>query len=292
MQYHITHTTTYRYQDKVPIGYSRVCVTPRACPHQQCAKHYVEVEPAPVVLNHETLDYYGNIISFYCVQEPHDALTIRGVSEVTIEPQLTPTPEATTPWEQVRDQIRAEAGRAPQDPYQFAVSMELSDDTLALRELAEDSFAPATPILVGAMNLMNRIYSDFTYDTTATTVTTPLNDVLGHRRGVCQDFAHVQIGCLRALGLAARYVSGYIAPIRGDSPEENIGAYASHAWVSVFVPGHGWVDIDPTNNCLPTDEHITVAWGREFVDVSPVRGVVIGGGLQQLTVGVDVDRVA
>jgi transglutaminase-like putative cysteine protease len=146
-------------------------------------------------------------------------------------------------------------------------------------------------ILAGATDLMTRIYQEFMYDPTATTVTTPIAEVLAHRRGVCQDFAHVQIGCLRALGLAARYVSGYIAPEQMATGTAFVGAQASHAWLSVYCPGPGWVDLDPTNDLMPHDRHVTLAWGRDYGDVVPLRGVVLGGGADVLHVAVSVTPV-
>ncbi|MBI1317530.1 MAG: transglutaminase family protein [Candidatus Hydrogenedens sp.] len=291
MRYKIAHVTSYAYHDSVPIGYSRVCLAPRNCPHQECIRTSLNITPVPSVLNQQGTDYYGNNIAFFSVQEPHDTLSIRSISEVRIEPQLTPPPEATPPWEPLRDLIARAPSPELHDAYQFAMDLEADDDSLALRDYALPSFAEGVPLLAAAVDLMGRIFREFKYDPQATTVATPIKEVLEHRHGVCQDFAHVQIGCLRALGLAARYVSGYITPLSQDSDQSHVGAQASHAWLSLFVPGHGWVDLDPTNNCIPTTEHITVAWGRDYVDVSPVRGVVLGGGNQRLTVNVDVQRL-
>jgi len=291
MRYKVAHLTSYAYHDKVPISYSSVCLAPRDCVHQECLRVSLSVSPTPSVMIQQGKDYYGNNIAFFSVQEPHDALTIRSVSEVRIQPQLLPPPEATPPWEPLRALMAREPSVDLLDVSEFAMDLEADADSLALREYALPSFPPGEPILAGAVNLMERIHREFKYDPQATTVSTPIKDVLEHRHGVCQDFAHVQIGCLRALGLAARYVSGYITPLSQTSEHENIGAQASHAWLSLYVPGHGWIDLDPTNNCLPSSEHITVAWGRDYVDVCPVRGVVLGGGDQRLNVSVDVRRV-
>jgi len=293
MRYQVTHETSYQYHDDVPIGYNRVCLAPRECLHQRCTRHFLDVTPEPETVSPRGYDYYGNLVSFFSVQEPHSTLTIRSISEVQIDPQLVPDPEATPTWESVRDLLARPDTPELLDASQFAMNLELDDDAFHLREFALESFPPGAPILVGALHMMHRIYTEFRYDPQATTVTTPINEVLANKHGVCQDFAHVQIGALRVLGLAARYVSGYITPVSNTEDEHaNIGAQASHAWLSLFVPGHGWVDLDPTNDCMPTDEHITVAWGREYEDVSPVRGVVLGGGQQVLAVGVEVKRLS
>lgn len=289
MYYRVVHKTAYHYQDTVPIAYNRICLAPRACPYQECLHINVNITPRPAVLNVDLKDYYGNQVAFFSVQEPHDTLTIEAESEVRVHPILSPYPESTPPWEQVREELRAAAAPDLLDAYQFAVDMERPVNSEALRVYALPSFTPGRPVLLGAIDLMHRIHREFTYDPHATTVTTPIEDVLAKRRGVCQDFAHVQIGCLRALGLAARYVSGYITPVSLDADDvQNVGAQASHAWLAVYVPGHGWVDLDPTNDTLASEEHITLSWGRDYEEVSPVRGVIIGGGDQQLTVEVNV----
>jgi transglutaminase-like putative cysteine protease len=291
MRYKVAHLTSYAYHDKVPISYSSVCLAPRDCPHQECIRVSLSVSPTPSVMIQQGKDYYGNNVAFFSVQEPHDTLSIRSVSEVRIQPQLLPSPEATPPWEPLRALIVREPSIELLGVSEFAMDLEADADSLALREYALPSFPPGAPILAGAVDLMERIHREFKYDPQATTVATPIKEVLEHRHGVCQDFAHVQIGCLRSLGLAARYVSGYITPLSQEGDHHNIGAQASHAWLSLYVPGHGWIDLDPTNNCLPSTEHITVAWGRDYVDVCPVRGVVLGGGDQRLSVSVDVRRV-
>ncbi len=291
MQYRISHVTKYKYDSRVPMGFNRACLTPRRCAYQECLRWTLDVQPVPAVLSHQTRDYYGNDVTFFNVQEPHDTLTITALSEVRLTPVLTPDPEATPPWEQVRDNLRFARTNEMLDAYQFAFDTEDLEVSDSLRDYALASFPPGMPVLAGTMDLMTRIYTDFAYDPHATTISTPVEEVLRNRRGVCQDFAHVQIACLRALGLAARYVSGYISPVRADSGVEFVGSQASHAWLSVHVPGHGWVDVDPTNNVVPSIEHITLAWGLDFKEVSPVRGVVLGGGAQHLSVAVQVKPI-
>jgi transglutaminase-like putative cysteine protease len=292
MQYKVSHVTKYTYDNRVPIGYNRVCLTPRRCPYQECLRATLDVQPVPAVFSQQTRDYYGNEVLFFTVQDPHDTLTITALSEVRLNPVLSPMPESTPSWETVRDTLRYQRTPDVLDAYQFAFDIEQPIVSEALRRYAEVSFSKGTPVLSGAIDLMHRIFEEFTYDPQATTVSTPIEEVLETRRGVCQDFAHVQIGCLRALGLAARYVSGYIAPVRAGSDAEFVGSQASHAWLSIFVPGHGWVDLDPTNDVLPSIEHITLGWGRDYDEVCPVAGVILGGGGQHLSVSVQVTRIA
>lgn len=291
MQYKVVHTTKYTYDARVPIAYNRVCLTPRRCPQQECLRSTLDVQPVPAVFGQHARDYYGNEVIFFSVQDPHDTLSITAMSEVRLAPVLPPEPDSTPPWEDVRDLLRAERSPEMLDAYQFSFDIESPQVSRALRDYAAPSFPAAQPILTGAVHLMHRIFTEFTYDPLATTVSTPIQEVLDKRRGVCQDFAHVQIGCLRALGLAARYVSGYVAPLRAESQVEFVGSQASHAWLSIYVPGHGWVDLDPTNDVLPSNEHITLGWGRDYDEVSPVRGVILGGGGQHLSVAVQVSRV-
>lgn len=291
MQYQVVHVTRYSYGSAVPIAYNRACLMPRACLHQECLRTMLRVEPQPSAVGPPIKDYYGNDVTYFEVQEPHDALVIASVSEVRILPTLVPMAESTPPWETVRDGLRTGRTAESIDAYQFSFDKEPLHVSMALLDYAAPSFAPGVAVLAGALDLMTRIHRDFSYDPTATTVTTPVEEVFRKRRGVCQDFASVQISCLRALGLAARYVSGYIAPVRSVTGEEFVGSQASHAWLAIYVPGHGWVDLDPTNNMIPTNEHITLAWGRYFEEVSPVRGVILGGSGQHLSVSVEVTRL-
>lgn len=290
MKYRISHLTRYRYEGVVPIGYSRVCLAPRRSAAQEPLRTQLEINPAPAYLSQRAEDYYGNEVHYFSVQEPHSALEITAHSEVRLTPAAPADPKASLPWEQVRAQLAQAETNEMLDAYQFTFGSDSVSISDALRDYARQSFPPGIRILAGTIDLMSRIHREFTYDPTATTVTTPIAEVLAHRRGVCQDFAHVQIGCLRALGLAARYVSGYIAPRQAATGAAFVGAQASHAWLSVYSPGQGWVDVDPTNNMLPSIEHITLAWGRDYDEVAPVRGVILGGGMQQLEVNVSVVR--
>jgi len=222
------------------------------------------------------------------VQQSHTALEITAVSHVETTPPAMPDPTATLAWEGVADRLRAHAHPDELDAYQYVFPSPLVAVPPDVLAYARASFAPATPVLAGAMDLMGRIFKDFKYDKAATTVDTDVADVLSRRKGVCQDFAHLLISCLRGLGLPARYVSGYLETQPPPGKPKLVGADASHAWVSLYVPDQGWVDLDPTNNLIPGDQHITLAWGRDYGDVTPVKGVVMGGGTHTLSVMVDV----
>jgi transglutaminase-like putative cysteine protease len=287
MMYRIVHSTTYQYNDNAEVCHNLVHLQPRNLPWQQCRQTQLWIEPAPDRV-HEYLDYFGNHVHSFAVYEPHLELSITAESYVTLTArEMVPLGE-TPAWNVVRDTLRED--RAPQIvaaiEHRFDSPYIHTND--ALRELAADHFLLDRPLGEAVLSLTQAIQRDFKYDPKATTIDTSLDDVLEKRRGVCQDFTHLLIGCLRSLGLAGRYVSGYLRtdPQPGRLPL--VGADASHAWVSVFCPGSGWIDFDPTNGCRTSDRHITIGWGRDFHDVSPVKGVVLGGGESTLSVAVDV----
>jgi transglutaminase-like putative cysteine protease len=227
-------------------------------------------------------------VTFFAVQEPHRRLTVSAKSTVEVRPCAVPQPEDTPAWETVRDLLHHERSPAVLEAAQYLFASPRIPCSLRLRHYAARSFLPGQSLLGAVLDLTRRIATDFTYDPQATSVGTPLHDVLRARRGVCQDFAHVQIGCLRALGLAARYVSGYLVTQPPPGQPRLVGADASHAWVSVYCPGYGWIATDPTNNILASDRHITIAFGRDYSDVSPIKGVLFGGGQHTMEVAVDV----
>jgi transglutaminase-like putative cysteine protease len=235
------------------------------------------------------VDFFGDAVTFFTVQEPHRMLTVTANS--TVEVTAVPHPDDTPAWDTVRDLLRSEPNATDLEVYQYLFASPHIPCSRRLWRYAAPSFPPGRPLLDAVLDLTRRIHTDFTYDPRATSVSTPLHDVLRARRGVCQDFAHVQIGCLRALGLAARYVSGYLVTQAPPGQPRLVGADASHAWVSVYCPGYGWIDTDPTNNMLRSDRHITVAWGRDYSDVSPIKGVFLGGGQHTMQVAVDVAPV-
>jgi transglutaminase-like putative cysteine protease len=287
MIYQVHHTTTYTYTDTVSGCHNELHLRPRDSAQQRCHTYDLHVQPEPAACSvHQ--DFFGNETTFLAIHEPHRTFAVTAHSTVEITPGRLPRPESTMPWEQVRDLLPQERSLAVLEAYQYVFDSPYVPRLAALRRYVSRTFAPHRPLLAALSELMQRIYHDFVYDPAATSISTPLQDVLHQRRGVCQDFAHVQIGCLRSLGLAARYVSGYLVTQPPPGKPRLIGADASHAWVSVYCPGVGWIDADPTNNVLPSDRHITVAVGRDYSDVSPVKGVVLGGGQHTVKVAVDV----
>lgn len=291
MKYRIVHTTRYDYSEPVPMCYNLARLTPRACARQKLVTTHIDVEPVTPVHGRKRRDYFGNELTYFTIQDPHRWLTVTVDSVVALSPPSHPRVADTPPWDGLQDLLRAAADEDALIAYQFVFNSQLVKSTPELGEYARPSFVQGAPLLEAVLDLTERIHRDFTYDPTATTIATPLEEVMRQRRGVCQDFAHLEIGCLRAMGLAARYVSGYIFGGERAEGAPLTGAWASHAWVSVFVPGHGWIDTDPTNNTLAGPDHITLAWGRDYEDVSPIRGVVLGGGQHSLTVAVDISRL-
>jgi transglutaminase-like putative cysteine protease len=287
MIYRVRHTTTYAYTNAVSVSHNVLHLTPRECWHQCCSMHELLIYPQPAFV-HQAEDYFGNPVTFFSLQEPHDALTMTANSTVDITPVVWPEPQDTPPWGQVQAQLRQDRSRESLDAYQFVFASPYVPTSPAVAALAAPFFPPGRPLLEAVCDFMHHIYTTFTYAPEATSVSTPIDEVIAQRHGVCQDFAHLQIAGLRAYGLAARYVSGYLVaqPLAGKA--QLVGALASHAWLSVFCPGVGWIDVDPTNNVLPAESHITVAYGRDYGDVSPIKGVFLGGGEHALDVSVDV----
>ncbi|MGD9536129.1 MAG: transglutaminase N-terminal domain-containing protein [Alphaproteobacteria bacterium] len=290
MMYRVSHVTTYHYAQSVSVSHHRLHLLPRLTGNQTAHRSALFVDPMASVCKTGN-DYFGNRVAFLTLQAAHTTLSIHAKSVVEVMPPATPHAEATPPWERVRDGLMQDVSAAGIDAlqYRFESPFTVADSDLA--GFAFESFTPGRPILDAALHLTGRIYETFQYDSTATTVSTPVDRVFEGRRGVCQDFAHLQIACLRAIGLAARYVSGYLLTYPPPGQEKLVGSDASHAWLSLWIPGHGWIDLDPTNNLLPSVEHVTIGWGRDYGDVSPINGVVIGGGAHDVTVSVDVRQV-
>jgi transglutaminase-like putative cysteine protease len=291
MLYAVTHRTFYRYGSDVSVSHHLAHLHPRALPTQEVADFTLGVEPLPTTTS-SYVDYYGNGVNFFTIGSPHERLVITARSRVRVAPALLPEPARTLTWEQVRRRCASDVLTPDSAVSEFRFDSPHITRQAAFADYAVASFPKDRPLLEGVIDLTARIFRDFNFDPRATTVATPLDDVFEKRRGVCQDFAHVAIAGLRSLGLPARYVSGYLETQPPPGKARLVGADASHAWFSVWCPGHGWIDADPTNNLLPGERHITVAWGRDFSDVSPVRGVVVGGGKHGVGVGVDVVRVA
>jgi transglutaminase-like putative cysteine protease len=290
MKLRVVHRTAYAYSEPVSTSHHEAHLAPRDGERRRTLVHDVSITPSPS-LRRERFDYFGNRVMFFSLREPHRALEVVTTSVVDVGTVPPPALEATPPWESVRDRLRVDRRRDLLDAYAFTFDSPLVRSTPALREYAEPSFPPGRPVLQGVRELTSRIKAEFAYDSEATDLHTPLTEVLRDRRGVCQDFAHLQIGGLRALGLPARYVSGYLLTHPPPGRPRLIGADASHAWISAFVPDLGWVDFDPTNDLIPADEHVTVAHGRDFSDVTPLKGVILGGGRHQVQVSVDVQAI-
>ena len=287
MKYDLTHTTTYEYRDPVSVSHHVLRLRPRDLPNQRCVHHDVAIDPAPSV-NVLHTDYFGNAVSFVTVEGAHRVLTITSRSTVNVTRPPRPDAADTPAWETVRDFCRGPQIGSTLDASEFLFDSPMVAGDGGFADYARESFPRERPVFEAVMDLTRRIHCDFKFDPTATTVATPLAEVFKRRRGVCQDFAHFQIACLRSIGLPARYVSGYLETVPPPGQPRLAGADASHAWIAFYAQGEGWIDVDPTNNILPGTRHITVGWGRDFGDVSPVRGVILGSGDHTLKVAVDV----
>ncbi|MEI7728853.1 MAG: transglutaminase family protein [Verrucomicrobiota bacterium] len=285
--FEIKHVTTYRYEGAVALSHHLLRLTPRELNRQRCLSHFIELDPTPTVTATHT-DYFGNRVTFITQESVHSEFTVIAQSTVAVGPASIPDPAETPPWETVRRLCNGDHTGRSLEATEFVYNSPLVQVHRGYADYAAASFTPNRPMLEAALDLTRRIHADFKFDAKATTVATPLQQVFQQRRGVCQDFAHIQIACFRAMGIPARYVSGYLETLPPVNQPRLIGADASHAWVAFFCPGLGWTDLDPTNNVLPSLRHITLGWGRDFSDVSPIRGVILGGGHHTLKVGVDV----
>ncbi|HAM72429.1 MAG TPA: transglutaminase [Verrucomicrobiales bacterium] len=291
MRYEIRHRTAYEYDNDVLLSHHIARLTPRELPHQRCAEHRVETFPnATTRSTHE--DHFGNTATFLTLEGAHRRLEITSLNLVEVDTPVPCDPSKTPAWEEVRDRFGLELLPDPIAPVEFVFPSPQIPRRPEFREYARASFPAGCPVLAGALDLSRRIHDDFTFDPRATSVTTPVAEFFKTRRGVCQDFAQFMIACLRSVGLPARYVSGYLETLPPPGQAKLVGADASHAWVSVWCGEPGWVDIDPTNDVRPRDRHVTVAWGRDFSDVSPLRGVIVGSGHHTLSVAVDVTPVS
>ncbi|MGY6501745.1 MAG: transglutaminase family protein [Acidimicrobiales bacterium] len=293
MKYRVVHRTTYRYARPVSLGYTLARLTPRTFPGQVCHDSLTAIDPTPDHRSGRT-DWFGNEVTWFSIERPHASLEVTATSEVTVEGEPVALLNASTQrWEEVRDTLRHSDAPDVLAARPFVLPSTLIGPTEGIDEFTDASFRPDRPLVDAVIDLMGRIFREFAYDPGFTTVSTPLVDVLEHRRGVCQDFAHLAIAALRSRGLAARYVSGYLETRPPPGVEKLQGADASHAWFAVFVPGVGWIDLDPTNDQAVGERHITVGWGRDYRDVAPVVGVLYAGGAgQELDVGVDVVPLA
>jgi len=287
MRYRVSHRTTYSYDDDVTDSLGIAYLVPRDLPWQRVAAHEITIDPDPSDRSTDA-DYYGNTVTYFQVTDPHEVLMIEGVSEVEVSVPQHDAGALARPWEQCRPDERPDTADA-WHAVDFSLASPLVVHAEAAADYADSSLTPGRPIGEAVTDLMHRIHADFAYDKTATTVTSTIADVLDQRAGVCQDFAHLTLSCLRSHGLAARYISGYLATTPPPGKERVVGADATHAWAEVWIPGDGWLAIDPTNDQWAGDRYVTVAWGRDYGDVPPVKGVIFTDAKSStLSVSVDV----
>jgi transglutaminase-like putative cysteine protease len=282
--YDVTHVTEFDYEERVSVSHHIARLTPRRSDRQRPLAHAWQFEPTPAVVR-EHQDVFDNRVTFFALHGPHRRLIVTSRAVVDVAP-APPLPGESPAWETVRDGI----DDAPIELYDFVVDSPFVAAAPAYADYAAASFPPGRPIVEGFVDLTRRLHADLAYAPGATTIATPVAEVFRRRTGVCQDFAHLAIACLRSLGLPARYVSGYLETVPVPGEPRLVGADASHAWVAIHVPGCGWIDGDPTNDRVPADRHVTLAWGRDYGDVSPIRGVIQGGGEQSTPDAVDLAR--
>jgi transglutaminase-like putative cysteine protease len=287
MIYRVVHVTEYAYTDPVATSHHLLHLAPRDTERQVCRSDQLSVTPAPTS-QAERLDHFGNRTTYFEVQEPHRQLTVESRRDVELLPLPAPPARGGPAWETVGDLVRQPSNAVLLEACEMTYAspfVKISDEVLAF---AAPSFPRGRPVLDAVADLTHRIHEDLAYDQAATNVSTPVDEVLRLGRGVCQDFTHLEIACLRGMGLPARYVSGYLVTVPAPGKPKLVGADASHAWLAVYCPDVGWVPADPTNDVVPDQRHITVAWGRDFGDVTPMRGVIVGGSRHDLRVSVDV----
>jgi transglutaminase-like putative cysteine protease len=287
MIYQIVHRTTYKYKYPVSGGSHVACLTPRFSSQHQSARSELSIQPTPATRT-ERVDFFGNLLCFFTIQEPHKELLVEARSNVSVIARIpAPSWQQSLPWEEAALSLPNDHSSEGLDAYQFRFESPRIRVRPEFASYALQSFTPGRPMSEALLDLTARIHTDFRFDAKVTNVRTPTEEVFQKRRGVCQDFAHLQIACLRSLNLAARYVSGYLRTYPPPGQARLTGADASHAWVSAYIPGMGWLDLDPTNNMVPSNGHVTLGWGRDYGDVSPLRGLILGGGSHTLNVAVD-----
>lgn len=272
MRYRISHRTKYSYDEDVSDSLGIAYLVPRELPWQQIVSTQLDVQPGAADRSQDQ-DFYGNTVTYFQVTEPHRVLDILATSEVESHTEQHSAEALSVPWETARPAQRPDVDDAWR-VVDLALPSPLADQTAEAHEYGAESLAAGRPVGEAAIDLMHRIHADFAYDKTATTITTTVDDIFEKRAGVCQDFAHLMIACLRSHGLAVRYVSGYLATSPPPGKERIVGADATHAWAAVWIPGDGWLALDPTNDQLVNDRYVTVAWGRDYADVPPVKGVI------------------
>jgi len=289
IRYRVHHITRYDYLQAVSFCHNEIRLLPAVHPQQNCLHSELRIRPNPVAYR-ERQDYFGNRVSYFSIEQSHEQMIVEAISLVEVKPKPFCVLPQSLPWEQVVQWL--ERDRSPERLHarQFCFASAMVPRFADLGEFAADCFTPGRPVLDGCAALMQKIFQGFAYKPGETNVQTSVAEVLTHRKGVCQDFAHLAIACLRYLGLAAIYISGYLETFPPPGEEKLVGSDASHAWFAVYVPQLGWVEFDPTNNVMPNEHHLRLASGRDYQDVAPLKGVVYGGGKHQLKVSVDVAR--
>lgn len=292
MRYRVIHSTKYEYAAQVSQGYNIAYLIPRDCPGQRVIYSDIRISPLPATQIRRA-DYYGNLVCHFSVERPHRSLAVTVESEVEIAPSESPLFSSGITCGEVLRALAESRSQADIEASEFCYDSPMLSGSEEMAAFARDLFPAERPFLEAVAALNSRIHREFHYDPGFSTVATPLAEVMKNRRGVCQDFAHLGIAVLRSLGFACRYVSGYLETVPPPGQQKMQGADASHAWFSVYAPGDHWHDFDPTNDLMPADQHITTGWGRDYSDVTPLKGVVFGGGSEQvLSVAVDVERLA
>lgn len=290
MRYQLRHSTRYRYSGPATLSHNEARILPRQLPWQTCSNTQLIINPGAIGLS-ERQDFFGNRVTYFAIEMVHRSLEVVVTSDVETWPRPEQDFFSGTAWEDAVAEMSCTVRSGNRDSIEarlFVLDSPFVMRQSALREYAEGNFGPGRYLRDAVLELNRRIFDEFTYDEGSTTLATPLREVLQTRRGVCQDFAHLLIGCLRSMGLAARYISGYMETFSAPGQQKLLGADATHAWVAVFIPGWGWQEVDPTNGCIPDERYIVLGWGRDFADVTPLKGVMTGGGKHKLTVAVDV----
>jgi len=290
MNYEVVHTTEYFYEGPISLCHNIARLMPRSTATQFCKKTNVHISPQPDAVKEYT-DFFGNKVLYFAIQQEHKKLTVTVSSLISKDNAVVKNSHYNTiSWEEAR-KLFSEQRPEYFDARQYIPETEMTEISSEVREYALSSFSPGKSLFDATYDLMQRIHRDFEFKPGFTTIATPLITVMKLRKGVCQDFAHLAIACLRSMGLASRYVSGYIETLPAPGKEKLVGVDASHAWFAVFIPHTGWVDFDPTNNQVPSDQHITIGWGRDYADITPLKGIILSSGQHKLRVSVDVKRV-
>jgi len=286
-RYRIQHTTTYRYSNVVSEGVHLIKLKPRPFHSQHCLDFEMEIQPDGEQ-RHAFSDYFGNHCTHVILGTPHEQLTVTSRCRVAVGLPFWPEPGETASWEVVKGQAISDRGAQSLEALEFTYDSPMIRVDASIAAFARPSFTPGRPILEAGLDLTRRIFEAFEFDPSATEVATPVHEVLERRRGVCQDFAHLGIACFRSLGLPARYISGYLETDPPPGAQKLVGVDASHAWLAFYCPGIGWIELDPTNGCIPSMRHIKIGYGRDYSDIAPLIGIIKGPDQHDLEVSVDV----